>query len=350
MLSLRELAALTASASCNNMTNEKRKLELAPYDPNWPERFEDEAGKIKDALGDNFLAVHHVGSTSVPGLAAKPKIDIIAVVKEPEKSIKQLEPAGFDYRGEFNIPMHYGFSKRGSVNVNLHVYEKNHPEIELNLTFRDYLRSHPEIRDEYAALKLELLQKESSFKKNNSMFTGYNLGKNSFIHRVLKKAGFDRLRFVICTHFDEWEAAKHFRQKYFFDKVPIQDPYEWTFNHKDHVHFILYKGVEMIGYAHIQLWPNSRAAIRIIVIDEKERHQGFGWQFMNGIESWLKMKGYQSIHAESSSNAVQFYRNLGYTEMPFNDPDGYEGDERDTPMGKILSSQSHLQNSSEVDF
>ena len=318
------------------MKNEPKKIEVVSYDSNWPKQFEDESSKIKDILGDNFLAIHHVGSTSVPGLSAKPKIDIIAVVKDPERSIKQLEALGYDYRGEYNIPFHYGFSKRGSINVNLHVYKNNHPEIELNLAFRDYLRAHPNVRDEYAALKLELLEKSDFFDKNNSMFSGYNLGKNSFITRVLRKIGFDRLRFVICTHFAEWDAAKHFRQKYFFDKVPINDPFEWTFNHKDHIHFVLYKGWEIIGYAHIQLWPDSRAVIRIIVVNDKERNQGFGGKLLSWIEEWLKTKGYGSIHAESSPEALRFYRNQGYIKMSFNDPDGYEGDKRDIPVGKIL--------------
>ena len=73
---------------------------------------------------------------------------------------------------------------------------------------------------------------------------------------------------------------------------------------------------------------------------EAQRNQGLGGQFLNWIEAWLMDKRYRSIHTESSPNAVQFYRNQGYTEMPFKDPDGYEGDERDTPMGKILHSQS----------
>ncbi len=320
------------------MGKETRKIEVVPYDFGWPICYEEEAKKIREALGDNFLAIHHIGSTSVPGLAAKPKIDIIAVVKTPDETIKPLESIGFNYRGEYNIPMHYGFSKRDLVSVNLHVYKNNHPEIELNLTFRDYLRNNPKVKDEYAILKLGLLENKTSFEKNNSMFTGYNLGKNSFIHQILKKTGFNRLRFVICTHFNEWNAAKQFRQKYFFDKVPIKDPYEWTFNHKDHIHFILYEGVDMIGYAHIQLWPESRAAVRIIVVDDNKRGRGFGGQFLNWIEVWLKAKGYKSIHTESSPDAVQFYKNQAYTEMPFNDPDGYEGDERDTPMGKILES------------
>lgn len=324
------------SLGSGSMTRASRKIEIVPYDRDWPQQFELEANCIKDALGDNCIVIHHVGSTSVPGLAAKSKIDIMAVVNDPENTIEKLRTIGFDYRGEFNIPLHYGFSKRGKVDVNLHVYQEGNPEIELNLTFRDYLRSHPERRDEYAAAKQRLLEEKSSFEKNNSMFTGYNLGKDACIRKLLKLAGFKRLRFVKCTHYAEWDAAKNLRQRYFFDKVPISDPYEWTFNHPDHVHFILYQGVEIIGYAHIQLWPESRAAIRIIVVEETHRTQGFGRQFLEWIETWLKCKGHQSIHTESSPDAVQFYEHLGYTAMPFDDPDGYEGDSRDTPMGKHL--------------
>lgn len=316
---------------------EAREIEVAPYNPLWPEQFEQESSQIKKILGNGCMAVYHVGSTSVPGLAAKPKIDILVVVKNhPSETITKLETIGFVYRGEYNIPMHYGFSKRGGVNVNLHVYQEGHPEIELNLTFRDYLRSHPDLRDEYAAIKSRLLQDKSSFEKNNSMFNGYNLGKDAFIRKVLKLAGFQRLRFVRCTHYAEWDFAKKMRQKYFFDKVPISDPYVWTFNHPDHVHFILLRGMDMIGYAHIQLWPKSRAAIRIIVVEEVDRNQGFGKQFLTWIETWLKWQGYSSIHTESSPDAIRFYEQMGYVGMPFDDPDGYEGDARDTPMGKLL--------------
>ena len=106
------------------------------------------------------------------------------------------------------------------------------------------------------------------------MFTGYNLGKDAFIRKVLKAANFNRLRFMHCTHHAEWDMAKKLRQQYFFDPIGISDPYTWTFDHKDHVHFILYQGVEIIGYAHIQFWPGQRAALRIIVIDEDYRGEG----------------------------------------------------------------------------
>lgn len=119
-------------------------------------------------------------------------------------------------------------------------------------------------------------------------------------------------------------------------KAGLSDPYTWTFTHDAHVHFVLYQGVEIIGYAHVQLWPKERAALRIIVIDEARRNHRYGSQFLTLCEKWLKNQGYQSLHIESSPDALKFYRNNGYIDMSFNDPDGYEGDARDTAVGKIL--------------
>jgi GrpB-like predicted nucleotidyltransferase (UPF0157 family) len=287
-------------------------------------------------LGNNVIAVHHVGSTSVPGLASKPVIDMIAVIKDKEKAVLPLGALGYQYKGEYNIPLRLYFNKKEGGDVNLHVYEEGHPEIELNLLFRDYLRTHPQIRDAYAQLKGDLLKDPASFEKNHSLFAGYTLGKYAFIQNVLRQASFNRIRFMRCTHGSEWEAAKSFRQKYFFDKVPIADPYTWTFDHPDHVHFVLYQGVDIIGYAHLELWPEERAAIRIIVIDEMKRHQGFGEKFLTLLEVWLKSKGYKSIHAESSPQALGFCQCQGYVDMPFQDPGEHESSPKVIPVGKML--------------
>src|SRR3990167_9449974 len=107
----------------------QKPIEVVPYNPEWPAQFQNEAERILKALGGNALAIHHIGSTSVPGLPAKPKIDILLVAQDPPKAVPALETIEFRYRGEFNIPLHYGFSKRGEVNVNLHVFEPGHPEI-----------------------------------------------------------------------------------------------------------------------------------------------------------------------------------------------------------------------------
>ncbi len=322
------------------------RVEVVPYDPKWPHIFETEAALIKQALGDNCIAIHHVGSTAVPGLAAKPKIDMIAVVHDPLSARDQLEPIGLQYRGEYNIPLHYGFSKRGNVDLNLHVYEEAHAEIDLNLCFRDYLRAHPKRRDDYAQLKAKLIQDESSFHKENSPFTNYTLRKGDFIRAVLQEAGFNRMRMLKCNDATEWAAAKYFRDTYCFGPHGIEDPsdyaeassdkYTWTFNHAEHAHLVLYQGTEIIGYAHIQFWPDQRAAIRIIVVDETKRNQSFGSRFLALIEKWLKSLGVKSVHAESRQTSLRFYLKNGYTSMPFDDSDGHESDPNNVPAGKVL--------------
>lgn len=313
-----------------------KKIIVTSYNPDWPHIFEQEAFKIKEVLGSNYIAIHHIGSTSIPSLSAKPVIDMIGIVKNPEGAIQPLESLGFKYKGEYNIPMRFYFNRSEGVETNLHVYEEGHPEIELNLLFRDYLRQHSNARDEYSKLKEELLKKKSSYEKNNSLFTGYNLGKDAFIRKILQAANFNRIRMMKCTHYAEWEVTKQLRNKYFFDPLSISDPYTWTFDHPEHVHLVLYQGVEVIGYAHIQFWPQHRAALRIIVIDEKYRQHGLGSQFLQLCEQWLKRQGIKSLHDEARPNVVSFYRRNGYTEMPFEDPSGEAPSIHDVAMGKKL--------------
>lgn len=264
------------------------RIEVVPYDPSWSRSFEIESASIMQALEENCIAIHHVGSTAVPGLWAKPKVDIILVVKDKLIIDPNLEKIGYEYRGEFNIPFHRGFEKRNPhLKVNLHVYEEGNPEIELNLLFRDYLRNHPETLQEYADLKRELVGYESSHKRDNNGFSGYNLGKDVFIKKVLSQAGFEGLCMRFCTHYDEWEAANIFRQKYFLDKGISID------SHRDTgpIHLIFYRGTKIIGYAHIQPWEDQKEDLLILLMDEVLKDQGIAEHFLTLCKLWLKQKG-----------------------------------------------------------
>lgn len=145
-----------------------------------------------------------------------------------------------------------------------------------------------------------------------------------------------QIRLTICTQPREWDFAKRLRNKFFFDPLSIEDPYTWTFEHQEHVHFILYQGNTMVGYAHIQLWPNQRAALRIIVVEEPYRNHGLGSHFLHLCENWLKTQNIKSLHDEARPDAINFYRKNGYTEMPFNDPSGDPPSIQDLAMGKNL--------------
>jgi GrpB-like predicted nucleotidyltransferase (UPF0157 family) len=126
------------------------------------------------------LAVHHFGSTSVPGLSAKPKIDILAIVKQLGSiDYAALEKLGFESRGEV-IPTGRYFCKE-SPRVHLHIFEEGNPLIHRNLIFRDWLRTHEEDREAYAALKMKLAGVH-----NDGM--SYCRAKTEFINQIIAKA------------------------------------------------------------------------------------------------------------------------------------------------------------------
>ncbi|MBS0358493.1 MAG: GNAT family N-acetyltransferase [Proteobacteria bacterium] len=311
-----------------------RIVKIIPYNPDWPLIFSKEAGLIKKILGDNCLCIHHIGSTSVPDLPAKPIIDMIPVVKDimvVDQMASAMEQHGYQAKGENGMLFRRFFQKTENGNAyNIHIYEEGNPEIERHVKFRDWMRTHENDRKAYAKLKIELAEKYP-----NDLLS-YVFGKETFVADIDTKAGANGLRIVQALTNREWETIRNFRQKYFFDPASTLDPYTWTFEHKDHIHLVLYKGHTIIGYAHIQLWPNHRAALRIIVIDESYRGEGFGSQFLKLCERWLLQQGMKTIHTQSSPNAFQFYNVRGYIQMPFNDPDGYETDPRDIEMGKVL--------------
>jgi GNAT superfamily N-acetyltransferase len=143
-------------------------------------------------------------------------------------------------------------------------------------------------------------------------------------------------RVRICSSPQDNQLAIAFRQKHFFDERGIQDPYLWTFGLENHRHFLLLKEDTVIGYAHVQYWPQHRAALRIIVIDKNEQRKGYGSYLMQQCEQLLKKEGFQTLHTEAHPTAVKFYEHLGYHQMPFNDPDGNPSDVHDIPLGKKL--------------
>ncbi len=322
--------------SSSNASDKKKNIEVVMYNPQWPEMFASEAELIKQALGNNCITIHHIGSTSVPGLCAKPIIDMLPVVRdiqEVDKVTKAMESLGYKAKGEYGIAFRRYFQKKENDirTHNVHVYQEGDPEISRYLKFRDWMRSHADDAENYAKLKEELA------KKFPQDIRHYSKGKEAFVASIDAKDGFDGWRIVQALTDREWSAVRNLRQKNFFKSKA--DPYTWTFKHKDHIHFVFYKNAEIIGYAHLQLWPEHRAALRIIVIDEPYRNLGFGSQFLKLCERWLDHRGFKKLLVQSSQKAYKFYCNHGYVQMPFNDPDGYETDPQDIEIGKFLMTQ-----------
>jgi GrpB-like predicted nucleotidyltransferase (UPF0157 family) len=142
------------------------KIQVVDYDPAWPRLFRREADRIRALLGERVVQLEHIGSTSVPGLAAKPIIDIMLVVPDPADEpawLPDLEAAG--YRLVIREPDWYQHRclKGPDTNVNLHVYPPGCPEIERYLLFRERLRTHPEERAHYQRVKRELAERDWTY-------------------------------------------------------------------------------------------------------------------------------------------------------------------------------------------
>jgi GrpB-like predicted nucleotidyltransferase (UPF0157 family) len=138
----------------------ERKVEVVLYNEKWTECFDEEKERLKLVFGPEIIAVHHIGSTSIPNMAAKPIIDILIEVRSIEAVSQydtQMKAIGYTPRGENGIAGRRYFQKGGNKRTHhVHMYEKGNPAIERHLLFRDYLRAHPEIAEEYAVLKKQL--------------------------------------------------------------------------------------------------------------------------------------------------------------------------------------------------
>jgi GrpB-like predicted nucleotidyltransferase (UPF0157 family) len=164
------------------------KVEVVPHDPAWREDFEAESQQIASAMGENIITIHHIGSTAIPGIYAKPIIDFLIEVKDIAKTDEQsavMEAIGYEAMGEFGLPGRRYFRKNRSPGIrthNIHTYEVGSPEITRHLAFRDYMIAHPEAAQQYSELKRELA------KKYPQDIEGYMDGKDGFVKTMEKKA------------------------------------------------------------------------------------------------------------------------------------------------------------------
>jgi len=157
----------------------KRVLEVLDYDPAWVARFAREQKLLAKALGDVALKIHHIGSTSVPALAAKPVIDILMEVSALDALDDKngaMVSLGYVVKGEYGIAGRRYYQKGGNNRSHhLHAFEKGDETLTRHLAFRDYLVAHPHIARQYGALKQELIA--AGYNTSES----YMQGKNDFI-------------------------------------------------------------------------------------------------------------------------------------------------------------------------
>lgn len=162
------------------------RIRLVGYDPAWPVLFEREASSVRNILGAGALRLEHVGSTSVPGLAAKPIIDMVLAVADSSDEtsyVPKMESGGYVLRIREPDWHQHRLLKGPATDVNLHVFSNGCPEIDRMLLFRDWLRDHPEDRERYETAKRRLAERDWAFVQD------YADAKSGIVEEILARAG-----------------------------------------------------------------------------------------------------------------------------------------------------------------
>lgn len=164
-----------------------RKAEVIPYNGDWPDFFKQESNQIQLALGNLIKKIHHIGSTAILHMPAKPIIDMILEcedINEIEKIKIGLQPIGYLYFSRQVIPYRSFFTRRHTdkIGFHLHIYEQGDPQIKRHVNFRDYMLAHLEEAKIYAELKLRLAKQ---FKED---INNYVIGKDKLVQKIDSKA------------------------------------------------------------------------------------------------------------------------------------------------------------------
>jgi len=164
-----------------------RKIEVVPHKPRWSELFQEVVEDLTAVFGPEIVAAHHIGSTAIPRILAKPIVDVLLVVREIDQvdSFNQdMMERGYRPQGEFGIPGRRFFIKGSESHRthHIHVFEEGHAAIDRHLAFRDYLRAHSDEAQAYSRLKEELARR---FPHD---IDGYMAGKHDFIKEIERRA------------------------------------------------------------------------------------------------------------------------------------------------------------------
>jgi GrpB-like predicted nucleotidyltransferase (UPF0157 family) len=162
------------------LSPEQREVALVPHNPEWSQQANQEISRLLEGLSFSIIGVYHIGSTSIPGIKAKPILDFVMEVDDLDdvlKSAAEFEALGYKSKGEFGIPGRQFFIRDtdGERSHHLHVFQKGHPDIERHTIFRDYLRANPDAAQDYEKLKEKLAKR---FPKQSSNYTA---AKSDFI-------------------------------------------------------------------------------------------------------------------------------------------------------------------------
>jgi len=164
-----------------------RKIEVVSYNPDWPRLFAEEADRLTAIFGQEIVAIHHIGSTAIPTVKAKPIVDMLVEVRDIEKIDAfnaTMSRLGYLPRGEYGIAGRRYFIRGDEIHRthHIHMYQVGHPRITHHLDFRDYLIAHPDDAQAYSRLKEDLARRYSTDVES------YVAGKDGLIKELDRKA------------------------------------------------------------------------------------------------------------------------------------------------------------------
>jgi GrpB-like predicted nucleotidyltransferase (UPF0157 family) len=160
---------------------------VEPHNPRWAQMFDDESKLLAQALGPNAVAIHHIGSTAIPGIYAKPTIDIMIEVKdlgELDAHNPGMVALGYQAMGEYGIPKRRFYRKNdqaGARTHHIHAFLTGSPHLKRHVAFRDYLLAHPDTARKYSDLKKKMAD------KHPDSIEMYITGKDAFITDIDQK-------------------------------------------------------------------------------------------------------------------------------------------------------------------
>lgn len=168
--------------------NIKRKYSLSDYNPVWVEQFHSIKQFLSDVFGAKAIAIEHIGSTSIPGMKAKPLIDVLVVINHMEEFAEEKQKmvaAGYEWGENYiepNTLIFYKMATDGSKTQNIHVCPKNAYKTKQFIVKRDYLRAFPDKAKQYSDIK------EQAFKANPHDYPGYRATKEPFLNSIEQEA------------------------------------------------------------------------------------------------------------------------------------------------------------------
>jgi GrpB-like predicted nucleotidyltransferase (UPF0157 family)/ribosomal protein S18 acetylase RimI-like enzyme/catechol 2,3-dioxygenase-like lactoylglutathione lyase family enzyme len=308
-----------------------RKVEVVEYRPEWTKAFFKEKELLKKILGDLVREIHHVGSTSVKDLAAKPIIDIligVSSLEELDEKNDELIKVGYEPRGEYGIPGRRYFPKGGCERTHhIHAFLSNNSDFKRHLVFRDYLRAHKQTAQKYAQLK-----KKIAVQCNNSI-EAYCDGKDGFVKAVEAEAlswyekhmqaiGNKTLKFIEVKEPEKrgqiCERILRTLPEWFGIESAIID---YIQNAKEMETIAVFAGEEACGFICLNTPDNSTAEVHVMGLLPHFHGKGVGSQLLKEAEKRLFSQGYRFLQVKTLSSSRpcseyeltrKFYRKSGF--------------------------------------